>query len=226
MTRTQSRGLLLIMSTSPKGALAPARRRRLKASLTPQEWRRAGALAAAVIGLHVIGFFTLLVLVVPHHFHLGSKGAFGLGIGITAYTLGLRHAFDADHIAAIDNTTRKFMADGKRPLSVGFFFSLGHSTVVFVLALLFALGARGLGGPVDHSGSQLHNATGLIGTSVSGGFLLLIAALNVVILLGIARTFRGMRRGEYDEQELERQLNSRGAMNRFFGRFTKRIREP
>src|SRR5436853_6793310 len=157
---------------------APARLRRLKASLTPQEWRRAAALAAAVIGLDVLGFFMLLVLVVPHHFHLGGKGAFGLGIGITAYTLGLRHAFDADHIAAIDNTTRKFMADGKRPLSVGFFFSLGHSSVVFGLAFLFAIGIRSLGSQVANAHSSLHGLTGLIGTGVSGAFLYLIAILN------------------------------------------------
>ena len=212
------------MTPSRTGADAPARR--LKGALTPQEWRRAGGLAAAVIGLHVAGFFTLLVLVVPHHFQLGTRGAFGLGIGITAYTLGLRHAFDADHIAAIDNTTRKFMAEGKRPLSVGFFFSLGHSSVVFALSLLFALGVRALGGPVAHPGSRLHDVTGVIGTSVSGVFLLLIAALNVAILLGIVRVFRGMRGGRYDERELEQQLDSRGLMNRVYGRFTRRIREP
>src|SRR2546430_6335346 len=121
---------------------------RIKAALTPREWRRAAGLAIAVLGLHVIGFVTLLVFVVPQHFSLGKEGVFGLGLGITAYTLGLRHAFDADHISAIDNTTRKLMADGKRPLSVGFFFSLGHSSVVFGLAFLFAIGIRSLGSQV------------------------------------------------------------------------------
>src|SRR5437868_5153905 len=205
---------------------APARLRRLKASLTPQEWRRATALAAAVIGLHVLGFFMLLVLVVPHHFHLGGKGVFGLGIGITAYTLGLRHAFDADHIAAIDNTTRKLMADGKRPLSVGFFFSLGHSTIVFLLAFLFTLGVKALGGQVENSGSTLHKVTSVLGTSVSGSFLYLIAIINLMILVSIVKVFRSMRRGEYDEAELERQLNSRGLMNRLLGLFTRAINEP
>src|SRR5205085_9908370 len=100
--------------------------------------------------------------VVPRHFSLGSHGVFGLGIGITAYTLGLRHAFDADHIAAIDNTTRKFMAEGKRPLSVGFFFSLGHSTVVFALALLFSVGVRALAGQVSTDTSTLQTTTGLV----------------------------------------------------------------
>src|SRR6184192_3017379 len=147
---------------------------RIKAALTPQEWRRAGWLAAAVLGLHVIGFVTLLVFVVPQHFSLGKQGVFGLGLGVTAYTLGLRHAFDADHIAAIDNTTRKLMAEQKRPLGVGFFFSLGHSTVVFVLALLLALGLRTVGSQVRHHDSALHQLTGVVGTSVSGAFLYVI----------------------------------------------------
>ncbi len=97
-------------------------------------------MAAVVVGLHALGFFLLIAVVAPQHYSLGDSGAFTVGIGLTAYTLGLRHAFDADHIAAIDNTTRKLMTEGKRPLSVGFFFSLGHSTVVFVLAFLFAIG--------------------------------------------------------------------------------------
>jgi nickel/cobalt transporter (NiCoT) family protein len=198
----------------------------MRDSLTPQEWRRAGGLAAAVIALHVVGFVLLLAFVVPHHFSLGKEGVFGLGLGVTAYTLGMRHAFDADHIAAIDNTTRKFMAEGKRPLSVGFFFSLGHSTVVFVLALLFSIGVRGLAGPVEHDGSTLHSAAGLIGTSVSGVFLYVIAILNLVILASIVGVFRRMRTGEFDERELEVQLESRGLMNRFYGRFTRAIREP
>jgi high-affinity nickel-transport protein len=198
----------------------------MKGALTPMEWRRVGAMAAVVLGLHAVGFFILIVLVAPHHYSLGQSGAFTIGLGLTAYTLGLRHAFDADHIAAIDNTTRKLMADGKRPLSVGFFFSLGHSSIVFALAFLFALGIRALSGPVRSGGSSLHSVTNLIGTGVSGSFLYVIAALNFVILLGILRTFRGMRRGRYDEQELEEQLNARGLMNRFYGRFTRAVKQP
>jgi high-affinity nickel-transport protein len=180
-------------------------------------------MAAVVIGLHAVGFFILITVVAPHHYHLGSSGAFTVGLGLTAYTLGLRHAFDADHISAIDNTTRKLMAERKRPLGVGFFFSLGHSTVVFVLTFLFAIGVRALGGQVRNGGSTLHKVTTWIGTGVSGGFLYIIAALNVVILIGILRVFREMRRGEYNEAELERQLNSRGLMNRFYGRFSRAI---
>ena len=150
-------------------------------------------MAAVVVGLHVAGFVLLFALVVPHHYRLGGAGVFAIGTGVTAYTLGLRHAFDADHIAAIDNTTRKLMSEGKRPLSVGFWFSLGHSSVVFVLAFLFAVGVRALAGPVTNTGSSLHTVTSWIGTGVSGGFLYLIAALNLVILVGIVRVFREMR---------------------------------
>jgi high-affinity nickel-transport protein len=198
---------------------------KIRDALSPGEWRRVGGMAGVIIALHVAGWFTMLALVVPHHYSLGTK-AFGVGIGVTAYTLGMRHAFDADHIAAIDNTTRKFMSEGKRPLSVGFFFSLGHSSVVFVAAAIFSLGLRALAGAVSNDGSQLHNVTGLIGTSVSGLFLYVIAILNFVVLIGILKVFGQMRQGRYDEQELEHQLNSRGLMNRFFGRFTRAIRAP
>jgi len=180
----------------------------------------------AVAGLHVLGFAMLLGLVAPNHYSLGASGTFTVGIGVTAYTLGMRHAFDADHISAIDNTTRKLMSEGKRPMSVGFWFSLGHSTIVFGLALLISLGVRALDGPVKHGNSQLHNVAGWIGTSVSGGFLYIIAALNVVILIGIVKVFHEMKSGKFDEAALERQLDSRGFMNRFFGRLTKAVTKP
>ena len=119
---------------------------RIRSALTPAEWRRAAGLAAVILGLHLVGFGLLFVVVVPQALRPRrlERASFGVGVGITAYTLGLRHAFDADHIGAIDNTTRKLMGDGQRPLSVGFFFSLGHSTIVFALAALFAVGIRGL----------------------------------------------------------------------------------
>jgi high-affinity nickel-transport protein len=195
-------------------------------SLTAPERRALLLMAAAVAGLHVVGFFLLIAVVAPHHYRLGTSGAFTVGLGLTAYTLGLRHAFDADHIAAIDNTTRKLMAERKRPLSVGFWFSLGHSSVVFVLSFLFAIGIRALGGEVRNGGSALHSVTGWIGTGVSGTFLYLIAAINLVILVGILRVRRDLRRGHYDEQALERQLDSRGLMNRVYGRFTRAVKEP
>src|SRR5262249_46911050 len=148
------------------------------------------------------------------------------GLGVAAYTLGMRHAFDADHIAAIDNTTRKLMADGQRPLTVGFWFSLGHSSVVFGLCALLAAGVRALTGQVTDDRSGLQQTTGLVGMLVSGVFLMLIAAINLVILVGIVRVFRQMRFGAYDEAALEHQLNNRGLMNRILGRATRAIRKP
>ncbi|MGZ4172998.1 MAG: Nickel transporter NicT [Solirubrobacteraceae bacterium] len=193
-------------------------------SLDAGQRRTLTMMTVVVVGLHVVGFVTLIALV-GHH-HLGRAGAFTVGIGVTAYTLGLRHAFDADHISAIDNTTRKLMAEGKRPLSVGFWFSLGHSSIVFALTFLLSIGVRTLAGPVRDSHSQLHQVTGWIGTAVSGTFLYLIAALNLVILVGIMRVFREMKSGEYDEQQLETHLSNRGLMNRFFGRMTRAVRRP
>jgi high-affinity nickel-transport protein len=195
---------------------------KLRSVLAPAEWWRLGSMAAVIVALHLIGWITLVLIVDPARLSLGGK-AFGIGVGLTAYTLGMRHAFDADHIAAIDNTTRKLMSDGRRPLAVGFFFSLGHSTVVFALALLLATGVRAAIGPVEDDASALHHYTGLIGTSVSGVFLYLIAILNVIVLVGILRVFARLRRGEYDETELEQQLQNRGLLNRFFARFTKSI---
>ena len=195
---------------------------RLRRALSPAEWSRLGLMLAVILGLHLVGWVTLVFIVDPARLSLGSK-AFGIGVGLTAYTLGLRHAFDADHIAAIDNTTRKLMNDGQRPLAVGFFFSLGHSTVVFALAVLLATGVKAIIGPVEDDSSTLHHYTGLIGTSVSGAFLYLIAILNIVVLVSILRVFARMRRGDYDDAELEQQLENRGLLNRFLGRFTKSI---
>lgn len=212
-------------STLPAGAAA-SRWSRATGSLTRAEWRHVAAMLAVVAALHVAGFGILILLVVPGHFSLGATGAFGLGVGITAYTLGLRHAFDADHIAAIDNTTRKLMTDGQRPLAVGFFFSLGHSTVVFALALLFAFGLKALGAQVQSDSSTLQTATGTIGTLVSGTFLMVIGLLNLVVLVGIVKVFRRMRTGALDEAALESQLEQRGGMYRFYQRFTRIVRKP
>ncbi|MFD3839327.1 HoxN/HupN/NixA family nickel/cobalt transporter [Streptomyces sp. NPDC058642] len=198
---------------------------RIRTSMTRKEWASLGGMAAFILALHVIGWFTLVVIVAPEHYSLGER-SFGIGIGVTAYTLGMRHAFDADHIAAIDNTTRKLMSEGKRPLSVGFWFSLGHSSIVFALAFLLSLGVKALAGPVADDGSALHSVTGWIGTTVSGTFLYLIAIINMVIMAGIWKVFRQMRTGHFDEAALEEQLNNRGFMNRLLGRLMKSITEP
>ncbi|WP_199815466.1 HoxN/HupN/NixA family nickel/cobalt transporter [Streptomyces griseus] len=199
--------------------------RRIRASLTRQEWASLAGMAGLVLALHVIGWFTLVVIVAPEHHSLGTR-TFGVGVGVTAYTLGMRHAFDADHIAAIDNTTRKLMGDGQRPLSVGFWFSLGHSSIVFVLAFLLSIGVKALAGPVTDHDSALHGVTGWIGTTVSGAFLYVIAVLNLVILVGIWKVFRRMRTGHFDEAALEEHLDHRGFMNRVLGRLTKSITKP
>ena len=199
---------------------------RVTRSLTRKEWRTLSLMAGAIVILHALGFMTLIALVAPHRSHLGTGGAFTIGIGVTAYTLGLRHAFDADHISAIDNTTRKLMAEGKRPLSVGFWFSLGHSSIVFALSLLISVGVRSLDGPVRNTSSHLHRVANLVGTLLSGSFLYVIAAINLAILLGIVRIFRQMRSGHYDEADLEDQLSRRGFMNRILGRATRAVTRP
>jgi nickel/cobalt transporter (NiCoT) family protein len=164
------------------------------------QWRPAAALATVIVALHVIGFAAL------------AAGAVGVGLGLTAYTLGLRHAFDADHIAAIDGTTRKLMGEGQRPLSVGFFFSLGHSTVVFALALLFAVGIRAFAG----DGSTLDAVGAVVGPSVSGGFLLIIGVLNLGVLASIVLAVR-------DGEEAPA---PRGVLARVYGRATRAVRKP
>ena len=170
----------------------PASKPNLSAS--PQFWLRTFgridgtvlAMSASIAVLHLVGWFILIAIVVPQQLSVGSK-AFGIGLGLTAYTLGMRHAFDADHIAAIDNTTRKLIGEGKRPLSVGFWFSLGHASIVFGLTLVLTAGIRAITGPVSDSGSELHNVTGLVGTLASSSFLYLIAALNILALAASGR---------------------------------------
>lgn len=133
-------------------------------------------------------------------------------LALTAYTLGLRHAFDADHISAIDNVTRKLMQEKKRPVAVGLFFSLGHSTIVIIMTVLIALAAVAV-----QNFEEMKAIGGLIGTAVSSLFLFLIAIINIVILIDIYRTFQHVRQGgEYNDATLDESLNKRGLMGRFF----------
>jgi high-affinity nickel-transport protein len=181
-------------------------------TLTRAEWLRLSAFGGAVVALHAAGWALFLYY---------SPGIPALaGLGALAYTFGLRHAFDADHIAAIDNTTRKLLQERQRPLGVGFFFSLGHSSIVFALATVLAIGTHAAGAKIpafQHYGSFL-------GASVSGTFLWLIGILNLIVLIDIVRLFFDLRQGFYDEQRLEQRLHDRGFMNRFFiGRLSKRI---
>ncbi len=185
---------------------------------------RLGWMAAFIALLHVVGWGLLIGVVAPRY-GAATTGGFGIGLGVTAYVLGMRHAFDVDHIAAIDNTARKLLGEGRRPLAVGFWFSLGHSSVVFGLCLLIGLGVRTLATQVNDASSQLQQVMSLIGTLVSGLFLLLIGLINTSALVGVSRVFRRLRRGEHDEEELEAQLRSRGLLARVLGRVTGSVRK-
>ncbi|HEV2012355.1 MAG TPA: HoxN/HupN/NixA family nickel/cobalt transporter [Candidatus Dormibacteraeota bacterium] len=177
---------------------------------------RLTGLIGGVALLHLAGWGIMLLLVAPHYPVM-------LGLGGLAYAFGLRHAFDADHIAAIDNTTRKLLQEGQKPLGVGFFFSLGHSTVVFLIALALGIATQFVVRNVVNANGQLKNLGGLLGTGVSGVFLLLIGILNLIILLDIVRLFRRMRAGEYDRHSLEHELVAGGLLTRLFGRLFKMI---
>jgi high-affinity nickel-transport protein len=203
-------------------AATMARIRKVRAALSAREWGRMGAMGIVILAMNLAGWGIFAFAILPHHFHYKGLGI-GVGVALTAWTLGMRHAFDADHISAIDNVTRKLMADGKRPLGTGFFFALGHSTIIFALGIGISVAARAFFGEVVDPNGSVASVGGIIETALSGGFLYLIAALNLVVLAGISRVFRDMRRGLYDEEELERQLQSRGLMYRFFGRFMRSI---
>ncbi|AGL17059.1 HoxN/HupN/NixA family nickel/cobalt transporter [Actinoplanes sp. N902-109] len=198
--------------------------RAMTTTWTRTDWWQSAALLGFIVVLHVVAFGLLFGLVAPAGLQVGTE-AFGVGLGITAYTYGLRHAFDADHIAAIDNTTRKLRGDGRRPKSVGFWFAMGHASVVAVLAALVAAGAHAVGELTD-DGTTLNHTMGLISTGVSGSFLYVIAALNLVALAGIVRVFRAMRSGELDEHKLEQHLQARGLLARVLGRLTRTITRP
>src|SRR5579884_2676001 len=180
--------------------------RRIAAAFDPSERRRLLRLGGAVAALHGLGA-GLIALYAPGHPVLA-------GLAVLAYSFGLRHAFDADHIAAIDNITRRLLADGGRPLGVGFFFSLGHSTVVFVLSIGLAVAV----GAVHSALPALQLYGGTVGAVVSGVLLWTVGLLNLTVLLGILDLRREMRSGGLDEAALERRLQARGLMCRFLRR--------
>jgi len=192
-------------------------------TMSRTERTRVMAMYGSIAAMHVLGFALFFVYVLPAHYK-----AFGIGLSVTAYTLGLRHAFDADHISAIDNTTRKVMNERQgttepRPFGFGYFFSLGHSTIVVVMGIGIIVAEKTVLPAVTHSNSSLETFGSSFGTIVSATFLILIGLMNLVILAGIVRVFQSMRRGSYDEAELERQLENRGFFYRFFGRWMKVI---
>src|SRR5438045_6641408 len=176
-------------------------------------WRLTGLFGTFAL-LPVVGWGMMLLLVAPRYPVM-------LGLGGLAYAFGLRHAFDADHISAIDNTTRKLLQQGRKPVGVGFFFSLGHSTVVFLIALLLGLAVKSLVDSVVAGNGELKSIGGLVGTSVSGVFLVVIGILNLGILLDILGVYRRMRSGHYDRAALQDELQAGGLMSRIFGRLFK-----
>jgi high-affinity nickel-transport protein len=169
-----------------------------------------GAIAAAT----VLGFAASV--------YMGNNYSVLAGLGVVAYVLGLRHGVDADHIAAIDNTTRKLMHEGKRPLTVGTWFSLGHSTIVFGLVVALTVATR----EVVSSIPTLRSMGLVLGTLVSGAFLFIIGLINVVIVWQIYGIFRGLKENKLDGPQLEEALNNRGLMNRYFGRLFKIVEKP
>jgi nickel/cobalt transporter (NiCoT) family protein len=208
--------------------MGTSRLRAVRSALEAREWGRLAAMLAVILAINGLGWGIFVLYVMPHHFdYKGEGGSPGLGIGlgvaVTAWFLGFRHAFDADHISCIDNTTRKLMADGKRPLGTGFFFSFGHSTVIVAVGVGITVAARAVFGAVVNPDSAFQSTGGTIGTVVSAAFLYLIAVLNLIVLAGIFKVFREMRSGTYDEAQLEAQLQARGLMYRFFGRFMRSI---
>jgi high-affinity nickel-transport protein len=183
---------------------------RLASGFDRGERFRLAACYGAIALIHVAGWGALLTYGVGHP-------AF-IGLGGLAYTFGLRHAFDADHISAIDNTTRKLLQQHQKPVSVGFWFSIGHCTVVLLIAMALGFAVHAVLNSVVGEGGQLRNVGGLVGTSVSGFFLVVMGIVNLVILLDIIRVYRRMRMGEYDRAGLNQDLTAGGFMTHIFGR--------
>jgi high-affinity nickel-transport protein len=182
-------------------------------------WKPVLGLLAMVTVLHVAGWGLLGL-------SAGPGTGIGISAGILAYLLGLRHAFDADHVAAIDNTTRKLIADGQRPNSVGFFFSLGHSTVVFTASALIALGFATVGTQLADETSTLRQVGAAIGGLVSSGFLLALAGINLIVLIGVLRTFARMRTQPGSSTDVDTALASRGIMTRLTRPLARTIDKP
>jgi high-affinity nickel-transport protein len=184
---------------------------RQRLSFTSGEWARLAGLYTIIALLHLCGWGLFL--------YYSSRYSALVGLGFVAYMFGLRHAFDADHIAAVDDTVRYMLQKGKRPLGVGFFFSMGHSTIVLSLAIatIFAATAVKEGLP------GLQNRGGIIGASVSGTFLWVIGILNLLVLLDILKIWRQAKTGEHSHGHLEELLAQRGLINRLFGGRLQRV---
>jgi nickel/cobalt transporter (NiCoT) family protein len=198
---------------------APAEDLRLRPAEILQMGVLYGGLAVVTV-LAFAGAFQYL----PHHFsgEITAGGLLFTGLAITAYILGIRHGFDADHIAAIDNTTRKLLHDGRRPLTVGTWFSLGHSTIVCAMIVGLVVATEF----IARQYAAFASVGAVLGTLISGLFLFLIGIINVIIVAEVYRMFRGVRDGTLDQTALDDQMNRRGFLNRIFGRFFRIVREP
>ncbi|HEX7322356.1 MAG TPA: HoxN/HupN/NixA family nickel/cobalt transporter [Mycobacterium sp.] len=200
-----------------------------------------GVLFGVIALMHLVGFGVLVLVIAPRGYHAGTE-AFGIGLGVTAYLFGLRHGFDADHIAAIDNTTRKLLTSGddsgragrgagrsnragRKPLSVGFWFAMGHSSLVLLMAVLVIVGSRSVGTLVDDT-SPTRRWLGFAGILASGLFLYLIAVMNIIAMVGIFRAFTRLRGGSYSDEELETALGDRGMLARMLRPIMHRITHP
>ncbi len=186
-------------------------RARVRVSFSRREWLRLAALYGFIAALHIAGWggYLLYARSYPEL----------VGLGFVAYMFGLRHAFDADHIAAVDDTVRYMLQKGKRPLGIGFFFSLGHSTVVLALAVVIAFAASA----VKTELPQLKTVGALLGAGVSGTFLWIIGILNLLVLLDILKVWRGAKAGTHSHAHLELLLQKRGLLNRLFGGRLQRV---
>ena len=183
-------------------------------SLSRNEKIKITIIFATLITVTAVGFSAAFVI--------GKIAVVLGGLGIVAYVFGLRHGVDADHIAAIDNTTRKLMQDGKRPYTVGLWFSLGHSTVVVALIIGLIIATRA----VTTNIAALQTTGAVIGTIVSGSFLWIIGFINAVIVIGMYKIFQTLKQGKLNQEQLDNLLENRGFMNRFFRPLFKVISKP
>lgn len=195
-------------ATGEPGAVGAGAR---EPAFTVREWLRMAAMYGFIVILHVLGWGLFL--------HYSAQYPALVGLGLAAYLFGLRHAFDADHIAAVDDTVRYLLKQGSKPLAVGFFFSLGHSTVVFALAIGIALAAATL----KEALPGLQAAGGLIGTGVSGVFLWVIGILNLMVLVDLVAVWRSARGGAHGHHHVDELLQRRGLLNRLLGERFRRL---
>lgn len=180
-------------------------------------------MGATVVGLHVAGWGALFAWLLPAQAAAGANSGVLLGLAVGAYALGVRHAFDADHIAAIDNATRQFLTRGRATVTTGFWFALGHSSVVVASVALLALGVEAFTKGLAEEDSTLRQAAGIWGGTVSGLFLLTAGALNLPALRSLDRLRRTIGDGPVDEHEFHTHLNRRGVLHRVLHPLTRAV---